>query len=101
MPGLTPRESEVLSLLSAGCAYREIAEALYISSETVHSHCKRIYRKLGITGRRQLNATEVSHPPDRPRDSASPSDITHFTQKLSNWGPQVTLFVSKVHPLRL
>jgi DNA-binding CsgD family transcriptional regulator len=61
IPALTRRENEVLSLLSAGNSYRDIADALYISPETVHTHCKRIYRKLGITGRRELKAIALSH----------------------------------------
>jgi DNA-binding CsgD family transcriptional regulator len=60
IPALTSRENEVLRLLSAGHSYREIAERLYVSPETVHTHCKRIYRKLGVTGRRQLNSTGAS-----------------------------------------
>jgi DNA-binding CsgD family transcriptional regulator len=58
---LTRREHEVLGHLFAGRSYREIAESLYISPETVHSHCKRIYRKLGVTGRRQLKS--IGAPP--------------------------------------
>jgi DNA-binding CsgD family transcriptional regulator len=59
-PRLTRRENEVLRLLSAGNSYREIAEALVVSTETVHTHCKRIYRKLGISGRRHVRALEAS-----------------------------------------
>jgi DNA-binding CsgD family transcriptional regulator len=59
IPALTRRENEVLSLLSAGYSYREIAEALVISTETVRTHCKRIYRKLGITGRHDVKTLEA------------------------------------------
>jgi DNA-binding CsgD family transcriptional regulator len=59
-PTLTRRENEVLRLLSAGSSYRAIAEELYISPETVHTHCKRIYRKLGISGRRHVRGLETS-----------------------------------------
>jgi DNA-binding CsgD family transcriptional regulator len=59
-PTLTRREIEVVRHLSAGYSYREIAEALYISPETVHTHCKRIYRKLGISGRCHVSALETS-----------------------------------------
>jgi DNA-binding NarL/FixJ family response regulator len=52
-----------LSFLSGGYSYREIAQALYISPETVHTHCKRIYRKLRISGRRELIAIDRPEAP--------------------------------------
>ncbi len=48
---LSPRESEVLHLLARGYRYREIAEALFISPETVRSHLRRIYEKLHVRSR--------------------------------------------------
>lgn len=45
---LTPRESEVLTMLCKGKSYRAIATALCISQGTVHSHLKNIYRKLEV-----------------------------------------------------
>jgi len=49
---LTPREWEVLGLLSNGSRKKEIASHLSISEETVKSHIKSIYRKLDIKPRR-------------------------------------------------
>jgi DNA-binding CsgD family transcriptional regulator/tetratricopeptide (TPR) repeat protein len=49
--GLTPRESEVLALLSSGRTNRQIAEALFISERTVGVHVSRILRKLGVPNR--------------------------------------------------
>jgi len=46
---LTQREKEVLELLSSGKLYRQIAKELYISLETVKSHCHNIYDKLHVT----------------------------------------------------
>lgn len=51
--GLTPREKEVLSLLTTGCTNKEIAEALFISEKTVKSHLNSIFRKLDVTRRLQ------------------------------------------------
>lgn len=51
--GLTPREIELLTLSAQGLIYKEIAERLSISSGTVHSHIKRIYRKLQVASRVQ------------------------------------------------
>ena len=45
---LTARETEVLQELCAGKSYRMIAEALFISEETVRRHLKSIYRKLAV-----------------------------------------------------
>jgi DNA-binding NarL/FixJ family response regulator len=45
---LTKRESEVLSLLAKGMTRDEIANKLYISSETVKMHTKNLYKKLKV-----------------------------------------------------
>jgi len=45
---LSPREKEVLELLSKGFLYKEIAEKLGISHETVKKHLKNIYQKLHV-----------------------------------------------------
>jgi DNA-binding NarL/FixJ family response regulator len=49
--GLTQRESEVLSLLVAGLTNRAIAAKLVVSEETVKTHSRGIYRKLGVSDR--------------------------------------------------
>ena len=51
---LTPREAEVLELLQEGAANAQIAQALSIGLETVRTHARNIYRKLGISSRRDL-----------------------------------------------
>ena len=43
---LTKREAEVLQLLASGMTRDEIANKLYISSETVKMHTKNLYKKL-------------------------------------------------------
>ncbi|HLJ03378.1 MAG TPA: response regulator transcription factor [Solirubrobacteraceae bacterium] len=53
---LTPREAEVLELLQSGRSNAEIAYTLQVSIETVRSHARRIYRKLGVRTRRELRA---------------------------------------------
>ncbi|MFN3565111.1 MAG: response regulator [Burkholderiaceae bacterium] len=45
---LTPRETEILRLIARGFSYAETAELLNISGGTVHTHLKRIYRKLAV-----------------------------------------------------
>ena len=51
---LTSREAEVLQLLQDGMTNAEIAHALSIGLETVRTHARNIYRKLGISTRRDL-----------------------------------------------
>ncbi len=48
---LTKRENEILEFLSEGYRYKEIAEKLFISLETVRSHVHRIYEKLQVSSR--------------------------------------------------
>jgi DNA-binding NarL/FixJ family response regulator len=53
---LTPREAEVMELLRSGRSNAEIAQTLHVSIETVRTHARRIYRKLGVKTRRELRA---------------------------------------------
>lgn len=48
---LSPREKEVLQLLSRGYLYKEIGNKLYISTGTVRQHIHRIYEKLHVQNR--------------------------------------------------
>lgn len=48
---LTPREEEVLRLIGRGLTLAEAARVLAISPQTVATHVKAVYRKLGITSR--------------------------------------------------
>jgi RNA polymerase sigma factor (sigma-70 family) len=50
---LTPREKEVLSLLSKGMKNKEIAETLSINEKTVKTHLNNIYKKLKVARRLQ------------------------------------------------
>ena len=53
---LSQREQEVLDLLSRGLIYKEIAEKLGISYETVHTYIRRIYEKLQVRTRTEAVA---------------------------------------------
>jgi DNA-binding NarL/FixJ family response regulator len=48
---LTKREEEILLLLSKGFLYKEIADQLFISPDTVHNHIRHIYEKLQVHSR--------------------------------------------------
>ncbi len=47
--GLTPREREILDHLSRGTRPKLVARALHLSYETVRTHIKNIYKKLGVS----------------------------------------------------
>jgi RNA polymerase sigma factor (sigma-70 family) len=53
---LSEREQEVLDCLSQGFLYKEIAEKLGISYETVHTYIRRIYEKLQVRTRTEAVA---------------------------------------------
>jgi len=48
---LSQREVEILRLLAAGHAYKQIADDLSISINTIRTHIKRIYEKLHVHSR--------------------------------------------------
>jgi DNA-binding CsgD family transcriptional regulator len=56
--GITPRELEVLELVARGLSNREIGETLFVSENTVKTHCSRAFDKLGA--RRRTEAVQRS-----------------------------------------
>ncbi len=82
---LTRREAEVLPMLREGQSSAQIALALGIGIETVRTHTRNIYRKLGVSSRRELIAPsrEPSSTPDvaeplRPRRRIAPGTQTRL-----------------------
>ena len=66
---MTGRELRVLQLLTSDLSERGIGQELYVSHNTVHSHVRSIYRKLGVSSRahalqrtRELQAPLVMMP---------------------------------------
>ena len=51
LPSLSPREREVLTMLSRGDRFKEIAHHLNVSIETVRTHARRVYDKLHVRSR--------------------------------------------------
>ncbi len=51
--GITPRELEILTLIAQGLSNREIATRLFVSENTVKTHCSRAFDKLGARRRTQ------------------------------------------------
>ena len=54
--GLSDRELGVLRLLATDLTQREIGRELYLSLNTVKSHTRSIFRKLGVSGRERAVA---------------------------------------------
>jgi len=75
---LSYRESEVLALLSQGLRNRAIAASLYVGEETVKSHLKSIYRKLGVSSRGEAIAVAFRNP-----GFAAPQ---RFAGESASWG---------------
>ncbi len=56
---LTPREAELLSLLTEGLSNRQLGQRLFISEATVKTHLAHIYAKLGVETRAAAIATAI------------------------------------------
>jgi len=57
--GLSQRELQILELIVNGKSNKEIAEAIYLSLDTVKSHMKNVYQKLGVHSRTQAVKTAI------------------------------------------
>jgi len=58
---ITPREKEIVALVTQGLRNKEIAEKLSISEQTVKNHLQNIYDKLGVSDRLELALYSLHH----------------------------------------
>ena len=58
---LTPRESQILRLLADGHSNKTLAAKLFVTENTVETHLRRIYGKLGIRSRTQAVAKALEN----------------------------------------
>jgi DNA-binding NarL/FixJ family response regulator len=58
---LTEREREVLALLAQGATNREIADELYLSFDTIKTHVRKVFMKLGVSNRTQAAIAAREH----------------------------------------
>jgi LuxR family maltose regulon positive regulatory protein len=56
----SPAELQVLELLGTAMSTREISETLYVSPNTIHTHTRALYRKLGVHSRAEAVARGVT-----------------------------------------
>ncbi len=68
---LTQREAEILPMLQQGSSNAQIAWTLQVGVETVRTHARNIYRKLGVSSRRELLTLPSRAEPDAQRRPAS------------------------------
>ena len=59
--GLTPREAEVLALITQGLSNKEIAERTHLSINSIKSYIRTGYRKIGVSTRSQAVLWGVRH----------------------------------------
>ncbi|WP_157252908.1 AAA family ATPase [Nonomuraea typhae] len=60
---LTMQEVHIARLVATGATSKEVAARLFLSPRTVDAHLRNIFRKLGITSRRQLRSLPGFSPP--------------------------------------
>jgi DNA-binding NarL/FixJ family response regulator len=60
---LTQREAEILPMLQQGSSNAQIAWTLQVGVETIRTHARNIYRKLGVASRRELATLPLRAPP--------------------------------------
>lgn len=61
VPTLTEREREVLALLGRGLSNQMIADELYLSVDTVKTHVRKVFAKLGVANRTQAAMVAREH----------------------------------------
>ena len=75
--GLSPRELEVLTRAATGQTNQAIAQALFLSPRTVHSHVEHLLRKTGCASRAEATALAVRDGVLRP----DPDHLARFVER--------------------
>ena len=56
---MTPKQQKIYHELIQGKTYEEIANTLFISRETVKTHCRNIYKQYSVKNRKELMAAII------------------------------------------
>jgi DNA-binding NarL/FixJ family response regulator len=78
---LTPREAEILPMLQEGRSNAQIAQELQVGVETIRTHARNIYRKLGVASRRELAASPPRPLPEDPLPADSQDATEHLRHR--------------------
>jgi DNA-binding NarL/FixJ family response regulator len=67
LASLSGREREIADLVARGCTNRQIAGELFLSEKTIESHLRKVFAKLGVSGRVAVaeKVGRAHHPEDR------------------------------------
>ncbi len=82
---LTPRQTEVVRLLSLGCAVHEIAEILGIASSTVDNHKSAAMESLGARNKAILTRLAIKHRISPLRDRLTRTEKRKCGYKNDGW----------------
>ena len=74
--GLSPRESDVLGLVTGGLSNQEIANTLFLSINSVKTYIRSTYRKMGVATRSQAVLWAIQH--GFPTPELPPPSPTHI-----------------------
>jgi DNA-binding NarL/FixJ family response regulator len=76
--GLTQREAEILALITQGMSNADIADRTRLSPNSIKTHIRSCYRRIGVTSRSQAILWGIGHGfrPDRERIPLTPQDRT-------------------------
>jgi len=74
--GLTNTEQRIATLIAQGLTNREIASAMFITGNTVQTHVRHIFQKLGVRSRTELAAQLLSSPASAAATAGSVRGIT-------------------------
>jgi DNA-binding CsgD family transcriptional regulator len=69
--GLTPRETDILRLLTLGLSNQEIADECFLSINSVKSYIRSAYRRIGVTSRSQAVVWCLQHGFEPPQEDPS------------------------------